>query len=177
MRSVINWIDKILAQALIILMAVMVLDVSWQVFTRFVIRRPSSYTEELATFLLIWIGLLGASYALRTKSHLGIDILTYRLSGARKYTSEILIYTCVLAFALSVMVFGGIRLVNLTFQLNQVSAAVGIKMGYVYLVIPMTGVLIMLYSLVFIVDALLLWHGREPLSERRELEKVTAGIE
>jgi len=51
------------------------------------------------------------------------------------------------------MVVGGIRLVRLTFSLNQISPALGIKMGYVYLVIPLTGILIMLYSLVFILEA------------------------
>lgn len=72
-------ITKALEKILIVLMAVIVIDVSWQIFTRFVLRDPSSFSEELAGFLLIWIGLLGASYALYTRVHLGIDILTAKL--------------------------------------------------------------------------------------------------
>ena len=68
-------IDKRLELALIILMGVNVLNVLWQVFTRFVLRDPSSFTEELARYLLIWVGLLGASYAAGKKMHLAIDVV------------------------------------------------------------------------------------------------------
>ena len=82
-----EWIDKALAAVLTSLMAGMVMAVTWQVFTRFILPRPSSVTEELARFLLIWIGVLGAAYALRTKSHLGIDVLAGRLTGFRRYST------------------------------------------------------------------------------------------
>ncbi len=147
-------ITKVLSYVLIVLMATMVLDVTWQVFTRFVMKNPSSFTEELAGFLLIWIGLLGASYALHTKAHLGIDILTYKLTGVKKQIVDVLIYLIVALFALFVMVIGGMRLVNLVFTLNQVSPALGLRMGYVYLVIPLTGVLFIYYCIDFIVKAI-----------------------
>ena len=150
------WIRRInsaVGSFLAILMAVIVLDVTWQVFTRFILKRPSSYTEELAGFLLIWIGLLGASYAFYSRSHLGIDVLTYKMKGVKKQLISVITNTLVLLFALLVMVWGGIRLVSLTLALHQVSPALGIKMGYVYTVIPISGILIAAYSLVFI------WEG------------------
>ena len=150
MEKVTQIITRILSISLIILMAVMVFDVSWQVFTRFILQDPSSFTEELAGFLLIWIGLLGASYALYTKAHLGIDILTSKLSGFKRQFTQIMIHIIVILFALFVLVIGGIRLVNITLTLNQISPALGIQMGYVYLVLPLTGILMIYYSLVFI---------------------------
>ncbi len=147
-------LTKILSVFLIILMAAMVLDVSWQVFTRFILKDPSSFTEELAGFLLIWIGLLGASYAYYTRAHLGIDILTGKLSGANKRFVEITVYTIVLLFSLLIPLIGGFRLVNLTFTLKQISPALGISMGYIYLVLPITGVLMIYYSTHFILGAL-----------------------
>lgn len=136
-------------------MSVIVLDVTWQVFTRFILRNPSSFTEELAGFLLIWISLLGASYALYTRAHLGIDILTTRVTGAQKNLVDILIYTVVSLFALFVLVIGGLRLVSLTFTLNQISPAMGIPIGYVYLVLPITGILMIYFSISFIVTIVL----------------------
>ena len=56
MQKLTHIITKVLSIILIILMAVMVLDVTWQVFTRFLLKNPSGFTEELAGFLLIWIG-------------------------------------------------------------------------------------------------------------------------
>jgi len=155
-------IVKILKIILTFLMALMVLDVTWQVLTRFILKNPSSFTEELAGFLLIWIGLLGASYAYYTRAHLGIDVLTYRLTGLKKQVVEILINVIVLTFALFVMVVGGTHLVNLTFTLKQISPALGIEMGYIYLVIPSAGVLIIYFALHFIVETL----------QNKQVEKV-----
>lgn len=151
-----KWIDRInrpITFLLIALMAAIVLDVTWQVVSRFIVRRPSSFSEELAGFLLIWIGLLGGAYAYYTRAHLGIDILTGRLTGGRKVAVEIISHAAVLLFALFVMVVGGIRLVRLTFTLRQISPALHIPIGYVYLVIPLAGALIMLYAVSFILHA------------------------
>ena len=59
-----NIINKILIYFLIFLMTFMVLVVTWQIFTRFILNDPSLYSEEIAGFLLIWIGMLGSAYAL-----------------------------------------------------------------------------------------------------------------
>ena len=150
MKKLTESITRILSVVLIFLMAVMVLDVTWQVFTRFILRDPSGFTEELAGFLLIWIGLLGASYAYYVKAHLGIDVLTSGLSGVKRKISEILVAGTVLLFALFVLVMGGWRLVDLTFTLKQISPVMGIPMGYIYLVLPLTGVLFMYYSVYFV---------------------------
>ncbi|MCR4437455.1 MAG: TRAP transporter small permease [bacterium] len=136
------------------LMATMVLDVTWQVFTRFILRNPSSYTEELARFQLMWVGVLGASYAYRTKAHLGIDVLATKLTGTKRRILEVAINLSVLFFALFVMVVGGVRLVQLTFTLGQVSTALGVPMGYVYSVLPISGFLMIYFALHFIVEAL-----------------------
>jgi TRAP-type C4-dicarboxylate transport system permease small subunit len=147
-------ITKVLSIFLIILMAVIVLDVSWQIFTRFILQHPSSFTEELAGFLLIWIGLLGASYAYYKHAHLGIDILTARLKSGKRLTVEVLINFIVLLFALFVLVIGGFRLVDITFTLNQISPSLEIPMGYVYLVLPLTGLLMIYYAIFFILRTL-----------------------
>jgi TRAP-type C4-dicarboxylate transport system permease small subunit len=149
-------------------MAVMVVDVSWQVFTRFILQDPSSFTEELAGFLLIWIGLLGSSYALYTKAHLGIDILTSKLHGFKKQFSQIMIHIIVILFGFFVLVVGGIRLVNITLTLEQISPALGIPMGYVYLVLPATGILMIYYSIVSIVYTVL--NKEQVETKVREIE-------
>ena len=147
-------ITKILEVFLIILMSTIVVDVSWQVFTRFILQDPSSFTEELAGFLLIWIGLLGASYAIHTKAHLGIDIIGRKLNPDSRGILDVIIYIIVILFSLFIMVIGGWRLVNITFTLNQISPAMGLPMGYVYLVLPLTGLLIIYYSVVHILVAI-----------------------
>lgn len=140
-------LEKILGMFLGLLMAAIVVDVSWQVFTRFILNNPSSYTEELARFLLIWIGLLGSAYAYRKKAHLGLDILSQKLEGAAARRLDIFISVICLCFAAVLMIYGGLKLMLLTLDLNQISAALQIKIGYVYSVLPLSGALIVLFSL------------------------------
>lgn len=140
-------IEQILKYILMFLMALMVLDVSWQVLTRFLLSDPSSFTEELARYLLVWIGLLGASYAYRTHAHLGIDILVQRFQGESKRVITSVSIVISLLFALLVMVKGGSNLVMLTLELDQRSAALNLPMGLVYIVIPLSGFLIAIFAL------------------------------
>jgi TRAP-type C4-dicarboxylate transport system permease small subunit len=147
-------VDRSLETALILIMSANVLNVLWQVFTRFVLRDPSSFTEELARFLLIWVGLLGAAYASGRKMHLAITVVLEGLKGKSRLAAELIIQACVFAFALLVMVVGGFRLAAMTFTLNQISAALRIPLGYVYLVIPLSGFLIMFYAAAAAADTL-----------------------
>jgi TRAP-type C4-dicarboxylate transport system permease small subunit len=147
-------IDKLLEWGLIILMGANVLNVLWQVFTRFVLRNPSSFTEELARYLLIWGGLLGASYAAGKKMHLAIDVVLQGLKDKPRIWTEMAIQVFIFLFSLLVMVVGGMRLVAITLALNQISAALRVKLGYVYLVLPLSGLLIMFYATVFFIQRL-----------------------
>ncbi len=153
LTRVVDHIERALGWLLVLLMGVMVVDVTWQVVSRFLLRAPSSFTEELAGFLLIWIGVLGAAYGFRTRSHLGIDLLMSRLRRGAWRTATILAHTLVVAFALFAMVIGGVLLVRLAFQLNQISAALGIHVGFVYLALPMAGLLIIVFSIESIAKA------------------------
>ncbi|MDH3247194.1 MAG: TRAP transporter small permease subunit, partial [Saprospiraceae bacterium] len=63
-------IDKVLEHILVALMAINTLDVLWGVFTRYVMGAQASWSEELARFLLIWIGILGAAWASGKNMHL-----------------------------------------------------------------------------------------------------------
>jgi TRAP-type C4-dicarboxylate transport system permease small subunit len=145
-------VDRVVEWTLIVIVAVMTLNVLWQVFTRFVLQAPSSYTEELARYLLVWLGLLGGAYAIGRKAHLAIDLLPMMMKGKKKVILEIVIHALVLLFATTVVLWGGIELVGLTLTLQQVSAALQVKLGYVYLVLPVSGALMTFYSISFIVD-------------------------
>jgi len=168
------YVDKVLEWLLVVIIGVMVINVLWQVFTRFVIRDPSTYTEELARFLLIWVALFGASYAVSKRLHLAIDYFTLKFTGKTKLYSRLFIDFCVFMFALFAMVVGGIRLVTLTLTLEQVSAALQIKLGYVYLVLPLSGFLIMFYAGVQMSEHVrqLLKKGAGPEEERKIAEAL-----
>lgn len=134
---------------LVILLSLMIIDVSWQVLTRFFTDKPSSFTEEVARFLLIWISLLGASFTHARRAHLGIDLLVNSLQANKKRIVSSVSHLASFVFAASVMVYGGSYLVHLTFNLKQVSASLGIPMAYVYLIIPISGSIICVNAMYF----------------------------
>ena len=152
MKKLKTKIDFVLKWLLVFIMGTMTINVLWQVFTRFIMQSPSSYTEELARYMLIWLGILGAAYVAGQKMHLAIDLLSTKLTGSKKSYLEIVIQLSVFVFSLSVMVIGGIRLVQITLSLNQISAALQIPLGYVYSVLPLSGALMMFYSATYIID-------------------------
>lgn len=160
-------IDRLLEGALIMLMAASVFNVLWQVFTRFILHHPSSFTEELARYFLIWVGLLGAAYAAGKKMHLAIDVVLEGLRVRARIWAEIFIQVFIFLFALFVMGMGGLRLVIITLTLNQVSAALGIKLGTIYLALPLSGMLIMFYAAVFFIRRIRALSGKKV-----EFEKV-----
>ncbi len=144
-------IDKVLENVLIVLMSILVIDVLWQVLSRYILSSPSSFTDELAGFLLIWVGVLGAAYVAGRQEHLAIDLLVQRSAPVTKKRLKILINVFIALFALLVMVVGGTWLVATRFMFNVDSAALHLPLGYVYIVLPLSGILILYYSIIFII--------------------------
>ncbi|MDO7170872.1 TRAP transporter small permease [Mariniflexile sp. AS56] len=139
-------IDKILSNALIVIMAVMVINVLWQVFTRFVVGVPSSFTDELARYLMIWIGILGAAYVSGRNMHVAIDVIPTRASPENQKKIMKVVYVIIILFALTALVIGGFRLVYISYLLGQSSPALQIPLALVYMVIPISGMLIIYYK-------------------------------
>lgn len=141
-------LDNILEKILITIMAIMVINVIWQVASRYIVQSPSAFTDELSRYLLIWLSILGASYVTGKKMHLSIDLLAMKLNPKNKRKLNAIIYLIVALFATLVMVLGGARLVYITFTLGQTSPALEIPLAYVYIVLPIGGLVILYYSII-----------------------------
>ena len=140
-------INRILALFLAFIMGLMTLNVLWQVFSRYVMDSPSSVTDELARYLMIWVGVLGAAYVAGQNKHVAIDIIPSRLSGKNQRVVKSIVNSLVILFALLAFIIGGIRLVYISFILGQQSPALQLPLAYVYMVIPMSGLLIIYYKI------------------------------
>ena len=159
-------LDRTLKVLVTVSMAVLVLDVVWGVFTRFVLGHQSPWTEELARFLMMWVGLLGASVALNRGAHLGIDYFVSKLSSRKRAYAELFSFLCVAVFSFLLLFVGGLKLVSITLQTNQISPALSVKMGYVYLALPISGFFLTFYSVEFFVERLCSMLRGEHLPEK-----------
>ena len=139
-------IDKILEIFLISILSILVLDVLWQVASRSLLADPSKFTDEIAGFLLIWVSLFGAAYVSGKNQHLAINILANKLHGQKRKILRVAIQMIIVLFVVFVFLIGGTWLVYTRFHLGQISPALELPLGYVYLVLPLSGFFILYYS-------------------------------
>jgi TRAP-type C4-dicarboxylate transport system permease small subunit len=165
-----NGLTKLLEYTVILLMGTLVADVLWGVISRasgslvvwlagkgvnpwaFIPRGQAKWTEELAIYLLIWVSLLGSSVAFAAKAHLGVDYLTSKLDEQAARLMEVLVNLLSAFFAAAAFIWGGGVRVSETLAANQVSPALGLKVGYIYLALPISGFFIVIFALESIVE-------------------------
>jgi len=141
-----NQIDKVLSNILIALMAIMVINVLWQVASRFIIGVPSSFTDELARYIMIWIGILGAAYVSGRNMHVSIDVFAKRMNASNQKSMALIVRLLIIVSCTAIFIIGGSRLVYITHTLDQYSPALQLPLSIVYLVIPISGLLIVFYK-------------------------------
>ncbi|WP_077622405.1 TRAP transporter small permease [Sediminibacillus massiliensis] len=152
MKSVKKYLDKTLLFVTSSLFLVMVTITTWQVMARYIFQNPSTVTEEFLRFSLIWLSMLTAAYVVGKRTHIKFTLVSDRLKGSKKRGLEIFIQAMFLVFSLGIMVFGGGKAVSLT--MAQLSPSLGIPMGFVYLALPVSGVLIAFYSALNLAETL-----------------------
>jgi TRAP-type C4-dicarboxylate transport system, small permease component len=145
-------VDRLIAAFSVAVMVALVVCVVWQVFSRYVLNTPSTMTDELARFLMIWVGLLGAAYTVGAQRHLAIDLLAMSVNAGKKALLSIVINVLIFAFSGLVIVTGGLKLIEKTLATSQVSAAMQIPMGYIYFILPLSGAIMMFYALYYVVQ-------------------------
>ncbi len=138
---------KALEVLLVVGMAILVVDVLWGVFSRYALGEQTRWTEELAVYLLVWISLLGAAVTFRERGHLGVDYFVGKLEPSARRLSVIFVEVIVFAFSAFALVYGGWNLVERTLASGQVLPALNLPMGYVYSVVPISGVVFCLFAI------------------------------
>lgn len=145
--------DAILSWLVIVLFAALTLDVLWGVVSRYLLE-ASRWADELATTLMIWLSLLGAALVYGEKGHLGVDYFVGKLDPAAQRLMEIVSHVLVMIFAAAGMVYGGWVMVDRTLAADQLLPALQWKKGYIYLVVPLSGLFFVFYAILGILDSL-----------------------
>jgi TRAP-type C4-dicarboxylate transport system permease small subunit len=139
--------DALLSWLVIVLFAALTVDVLWGVFSRYILHAQSTWTDELATTLMIWVSLLGAALVYGEKGHLGVDYFVGQLDPVAQKLTEVAAHALVLIFAAIAMVYGGWIMVDRTLAADQLLPALQWKKGYVYSVVPLSGLFFIFYAI------------------------------
>ena len=131
---------------------VMLLFVVWQVFTRYVLSNPSTWSEELVSYLFAWSTLFGASLIVSERGHMNIPVLIDTKSVKTQKNASIFSEIMIFLFSLIVLTYGGIRITNLA--LNQLTSSLGVAIGIFYIPLPVAGIINMIFCILNIKDSL-----------------------
>ena len=145
-RKVINTVIKI---ACILLFGFMVIIGTYQILVRYIFNNPSTISEELLTYSFTWMSLFAAAYVFGKREHMRMGFLADKLNKKKLTILNSIIEIITIAFALIVMVYGGVSITSLS--MTQKTASLGIPMGYIYIVLPITGIIITLYGILNII--------------------------
>lgn len=135
---------------------VMVVLTCWQVFTRYILGNPSSWSEELVSYMFAWMALLGASIVTSERGHMNIPILTERAGPGLQKALHCLGECIAFVFSAVILIFGGVQIANLA--MGQMTSSLGVPIGVFYVVLPLCGVLNMVFTALNIHDIL---HKKE----------------
>lgn len=147
MRRFLNQVLHVLAGASFLAMVALT---CWQVFARYILQNPSSWSEELVSYLFAWMSLLGASLVVGERGHMNIPIVVERMGvkGRKFFAIFSEIIACL--FAGIILVYGGIQITNLA--MGQMTSSLGVPIGFFYIVLPLSGVINIIYTILNIAD-------------------------
>lgn len=150
LRSILN---KVIETVCMILLVFMVVLATWQIITRYILNNPSTISEDLLIYSFVWMSLLGSAYVFGKKDHMTMVFLRQKLEGKSdkvKLGLNVMTELVVMVFSALVLVFGGIQISMLA--MGQVSPALGVSMGYIYLALPLSGIITIIYNILNLAD-------------------------
>ncbi|MBQ4145220.1 MAG: TRAP transporter small permease [Clostridia bacterium] len=145
-------LDVILKILCASLLALMVVLGTYQIVSRYFFNKPSTISEELLTYSFAWLALFAAAYVFGARDHMRMNFILSKLPDKIRHIIEIITEIIILIFAATVMIYGGISIMNLT--MSQSTASLGIPMGIVYMAVPISGILIVIYGILNIISLL-----------------------
>lgn len=146
-RKVLNHIMNVLAGGSLIAMTALT---CWQVFTRYVLNNPSTWSEELVGYLFAWASLFGASLITGERGHMNIPVVVEKLPPAGRRFFSIFGEIVAMAFSAVILIYGGYQITQLA--MGQMTSSLGVAVGVFYVTMPICGVINILYTILNIYD-------------------------
>lgn len=168
MRKVLDNTLKFLTGISLLVMFILVV---WQVFTRYILNTPSTWSEELVAYLFAWSTLFGASLVVSEKGHMNIPVIAERSDPNIQKVLAIFSELMILIFSLAVLTVGGIIITKLA--LNQTTSSLKIAVGYFYIPLPITGLINIIYTLLNISDIL---KGKVTFVRAKSTEEIASNM-
>lgn len=137
---------KILGYICVVLFIMMTVVGTYQVAARYLFTNPKAWTEELLTYGFTWMALFATVLVFGKREHMRFTFFVEKLEGGKRRNIEIINELLIMVFATVILIFGGFTICRLT--MSQVTPALQFKMGLVYSIIPISGIIIDIFSII-----------------------------
>lgn len=141
MKKLEKGLDFAMSTIMSVVMLVLLIFGTWQIFTRWILNDPSTFTEEMLRYVLIWASMIGSAYCFYKDKHLALDLVKGRAKGAFNVVLSVFIEAAIVFFVGYVFVYGGWKL---TANATNVSSVMRIPFKFLYSILPISGVFIIL---------------------------------
>ena len=172
MEKLRNALNKVLNLLAGLSMTVMVVLTTYQVIARYVFNSPSTWSEELVGYLFGWSTMLGATIVSGERGHMNIPVVIDQFKPAARKAFHIFAEIIAFLFSATILVFGGYQVSNLA--MGQQTSSLGVAVGVFYWVMPICGVVILLYSVMNIIG---IANGSINLDASDEATEAIAKVE
>ena len=136
-------LDRLLRWLLALLLGVLTASVFLQVLVRFVFKYPLPWTEEVSRLSFVYSIFVGATIAVREKTHINVDVVLVALPARMARAMQLLVFLCF-------VIWQGVVFIRATGI--QMTPVLQIPFRHLYLVIPVSGALMLLYLILGAVD-------------------------
>ncbi|MCI8888082.1 MAG: TRAP transporter small permease [Hungatella sp.] len=160
-------LDGVLKIFQIALFGTMVLVGTYQILVRYLFNNPSTVSEEFLTYAFAWLSLGAAAYMFGKRGHMRMGFAADQAKESTRWRLEMISQLLTCGFAAVIMIYGGIQITSLT--MSQKTASLGIPMGYVYSIVPVSGGLILFYGILNIVEMMEAFRRGRELDERGKI--------
>lgn len=143
-------VDRCIEVFAYVLISAMVIVACWQVISRYVFNDPSTFSEEFLRFALVWFSVIGLAYVAGKQEHISLTLFLDKCPPTLINIWKIILQVVFIAFATYILIIGGWKVsANAMYQISPV---LQISMGKVYYALPISGVLVIFYSVMNIID-------------------------
>ena len=150
MQALRKVLDKSIMSFCVFLFIMMTVIGSYQIITRYFFNSPSTISEELITYSFTWLSILSASYVFGQRGHLCMAFVYNKFTGAKRVYLDMFSEILVIITAVLLLIYGGY--VMAAQNMSQLTASLGVNMGLMYAVLPLSGVIILVYGILNFAD-------------------------
>ena len=148
MKNLYGWAIRGMEYLVIGLIGALAILVAVEVFFRYVLNASISWYDEFAGYLLVWVTFWGAVLALDRGRHIGFETVLERFPILAQKLTMTIVYLLLITLQMVLVYYGWMLTTQLT---GETAITLPVPIGLVYVVLPVTGAMMLLICVMRII--------------------------